>query len=262
MSLLLLFNRAVRVPVQHTIVGSVTTSLTPAAVVDFTQHPEIDGDVTVQVTPAATMHYTTLPHIVGSVTVTVTPAATMLATVTPTARTDGRIIFVRRPRRRRSFEGAVGIAVTPHAVLAFTAAPKPRIVPAYHRRFVGSVAISIRPTAAVEWTQAVVLPAIVDRTPATQPRPTAPAELASVVNTVQPTTDAVVSVVDPVTHPASQSVAIVGSVSITLVPSGDMQWATGSRPRPTVLSVPWTPDQDEHNDDALLYAAAYQFLTQ
>jgi hypothetical protein len=261
------------------IVGAVPVTITPAATLDFTRHAGLVGAVPVTVTPAASLLYTAAgpPGIVGQVTVTITPAAEMLGPVVQTVGNMARWQALQQRAKQHSIVGDITVKVTPEAVLWFTRSPIERwiwgdvtvqvtpfaheldytldlapyqerpvavrrkavravpVAPAASRAYsvVGDIAVGIAPAATMG--QAVAKTAITSVTVATQTPPaTGPADV-------------------PVTGSES---SLVGAVAVSIVPDASMRYT----PAPFTPDEPWTPEQDTSDDDAELFAIAYDFL--
>ena len=179
----------------HSIVGSVTVSATPAATLDYQQHPSISGDVTISSTPFATMGFSSGYTIVGDVSVSVTPASVMdhqshhviaggvQTSLTPAAVLDhqshhaiiGDVALSVTPAATLFFgsgeyiQGDVTISSTPAGVMSFTRhaaiagnvavnlTPAAILDHQFHRSLVGDVSISMTPAAVMSYTGYVPL---------------------------------------------------------------------------------------------------------
>lgn len=179
----------------HSIVGSVTVSATPAATLDYQQHPSISGDVTITSTPSATMGFSSGYTIVGNVSLSVTPASVMdhqshhviaggvQTSLTPAAVLDhqshhaiiGDVALSVTPAATLFFgsgeyiQGDVTISSTPAGVMSFTRhaaiagnvavnlTPAAILDHQLHRSLVGDVSISMTPAAVMSYTGYVPL---------------------------------------------------------------------------------------------------------
>ena len=107
----------------YSITGNITATATPAAVLDYQQHPSFIGDVTTTSTPAAVMSFTRNHAIAGDVSVVLTPSAVMSYTPDSSA--------------SYSIAGDVSVILTPSAGLDHQ----------IHPSITGSVTISLLPSA-------------------------------------------------------------------------------------------------------------------
>ena len=193
---------------QHpSIVGDVPVSATPAALLDFSQHPSIVGDVPVSATPAALLDFSQHPSIVGDVPVSATPAALLDFTQhpsivgdVPVSATPAALLdFTQHP----SIVGDIPVSATPAAVMAFTSAG---------RGILGNITVTATPAALLDFSQH---PSIVGNVPVSA----SPAALLDFAQHPAIIGDVPVGATPVALLDFSQHPSIVGNVPVSATPA-------------------------------------------